>query len=61
MSSKLKDMLFEFVDELEQEYSDLEGIEIKLEHPILDGARQSHANIKEFMLVYLHKEVIPIK
>lgn len=61
MSPKLKDILDNFIDALEQEYGDLEGIEIKLDHPITDGSRQSFADIKEFVVSYLHKEVIPIE
>ncbi len=57
VADKLKDL----VDAIETQYGDIEGFEVRLEHPIVDGKRQAHADIKEFVLIYLHRTEIEIK
>ena len=57
----IKDKLKELIDKMEEEYGELEGFEVRLEHPIVDGQRQSFANIKEFNIYYIHKTQIEIK
>lgn len=58
---ELKDKIRSVIDDLEELYGELQGIEIRLEHPIVGGQRQSFADIKEFNLLYLHREQIEIK
>jgi hypothetical protein len=58
MKKELKELIEVFVDEIEEEFGNLEGIEIKLEHPINEGKTDNIAKIKEFTLYYLHKENI---
>lgn len=58
MGNKIQQKLEELVDELEQEYGNLEGFEVKLEHPVKDGKTEGFAFIKEFSLYYLTKENI---
>lgn len=58
---EIKDKLRELVDEMEELYGELEGFEVRLEHPIVEGQRQAFANIKEFNIIYLHRQQIEIK
>lgn len=60
MNKELKYKLVNFIDQLEENYGDLEGFEVKLEHPIVDGVRQKHANIKEFVIISLHRDEIKV-
>jgi len=61
MSPKLKQKLEDFLDTLETELGPLEGLEMKFDHPIVDEERQSYPDVKEFVIYYLRKEVIPVK
>ena len=54
-NKELLSHLQEFVDKLETYYGDLEGFEIKLKHPIVDGERQRFAEIEEFVIYHLTK------
>ena len=56
-----KDKLIDFIDEFESECGEVEGFEISLEHPIVDGERQGFANIKEFIIKRIVREQIEIK
>lgn len=58
MDKETKEKLQEFVDFLEDKFDELEGFEVKLNHPIQEGQRQSYADIKSFVIYYLHKEEI---
>ena len=53
--------LHELIDAIEEEYGEVEGFEVKLEHPIVEGERQAFANVKEFILVHLHRTEIDFK
>lgn len=55
MKPKLKEKTQDLIDALEEEYGDLEGLEIKLEHPVENGETQKYATLKEVNLYYLHK------
>lgn len=57
---EIKDKLRELIDEMEEQYGELEGFEVRLEHPIVEGQRQTFADIKEFNLIYLHRTQIDI-
>lgn len=57
----IKAKLQELIDKMEEEYGELEGFEVRLEHPIVDGQKQSFANIKEFNIYYIYKTQIEIK
>lgn len=57
----IKAKLQELIDKMEEEYGELEGFEVRLEHPIVDGQRQSFADIKEFNIYYIYKTQIEIK
>lgn len=61
MKPEILRKLQEFIDDYETEYGDIEGFEVKLEHPIVDGDRQEFANIAEFAVIHLKREVIEIK
>jgi len=61
MNEKVLDKLKDFIDAYETEYGDVEGFEISLEHPIVDGERQGYADIKEFIVKRIVKEQIKIK
>lgn len=54
----IKEKLKELIDEMEEFWGELEGFEVRLEHPIVEGQRQSFANIKEFNILYLKRESI---
>ena len=56
MEKNVKAALQEFVDLLETEYGNIEGFEVRVEHPIVDGERQRFADIKEFILIYLTRQ-----
>ena len=56
MNKEVHDKLKEFIDEFETEYGDVEGFEINLEHPIVDGERQEFADIKEFIVKRILKD-----
>lgn len=58
--NEIKDKLRELIDEMEELYGELEGFEVRLEHPIVDGQRQSFADIKEFNILYLNRTQINI-
>ncbi len=53
--------LRELIDEMEELYGELEGFEVRLEHPIVEGQKQSFANIKEFVILHLHRTEIDIE
>ena len=57
---EIKDRLRTLIDDMEEFWGELEGFEVRLEHPIIDGERQSFANIKEFSIIHLHKTQIEI-
>jgi hypothetical protein len=61
MKPETAQKLREFIDALEEDYGNVEGFEVSLEHPILNGERQSFADIKEFVVLYLKREIIEIK
>lgn len=58
---EVKDKLKDLIDGMEELYGELEGFEVRLEHPIVDGQRQGFANIKEFNILYLHRQQIEIE
>ena len=62
MKQEIIGKLIDFIDELETEYGELEGFEVKLEHPIDDDIKdkQGFATIKEFVIYYLQKEKIEL-
>lgn len=55
---EILEKLKEFVDELEGAYGELEGFEVKLNHPVVDGKTQEYGDIKSFVLYYITKEEI---
>jgi hypothetical protein len=61
MNPKVKEALENFIDALETEYGELEGVELKFEHPIVDGNRQVFANVKEFILIHLARTEIKLE
>lgn len=63
MKPEIAEKLREFIDLFEEEYGDVEGFEVKLDHPINEdeGKRQGYADIKEFVVLYLKREIIEIK
>lgn len=60
-SAEVIDKLKDLVDAIETHYGNIEGFEVRLEHPIVEGERQGYANIKEFVLIYLHRTEIEVK
>lgn len=61
MKQELVDKLQDFIDAYETEYGDVEGFEVSLEHPIVDGERQEFADIKEFVIKRIIRQEIEIK
>jgi hypothetical protein len=61
--SKIKDLLNNFIDALEEEYGPVEGFEVRIDHPIIpdEGKRQGFGTVKEFTLIHLTREQIEIK
>jgi hypothetical protein len=57
---EILDKLKELVDLMETQYGNLEGFEVKLDHPIVDGQRQAFADIEEFNILYIHRQQIEI-
>lgn len=53
--------LHDFIDELEKQYGEIEGFEVSLEHPIIDGQPAGFAEIKQFVIKYITREIIDIK
>lgn len=58
---EILDKLKELIDRMEEYYGDLEGFEVRLEHPTVEGQKQEFADIKEFNLLYLHRQQINVK
>lgn len=61
MKQEVHDKLKDFIDAFETEYGDVEGFEVSLEHPIVDGERQEFADIKEFVIKRIIRQEIEIK
>jgi hypothetical protein len=61
MKRETIDKLKDFIDAFETEYGDVEGFEIGLEHPIVDGERQGYTDIKEFIVKRIVREEIKIE
>lgn len=61
MKQEVLDKLKDFIDVFETEYGDVEGFEISLEHPIVDGERQGYADIKEFIVRRIVREEIKLE
>ena len=61
MKSELVSKLQDFIDAFETEYGEVEGFEISLEHPIVEGERQGYADIKEFVVKRIVREEIKVK
>lgn len=57
---EIKDKLRELVDEMEELWGELQGFEVRLNHPVVDGHRQPFADIIEFNIFYLHRQQIEI-
>jgi hypothetical protein len=57
---EIKEKLGDLIDIMEDLWGELEGFEVRLEHPIVDGERQAFANIKEFSITHLYKTQITI-
>lgn len=60
-SAEVIDKLKDLVDAIEDCYGNIEGFEVRLEHPIVEGERQEYANIKEFVLIHLQRTEIEVK
>jgi len=63
MKPELVSKLQEFIDAFETEYGEVEGFEISLDHPIVQGQgiRQDYADIKEFVVKRIVREGIKIE
>ena len=61
MKPELVEQLRQFIDNLEEEYGDIEGFEVFLDHPITDGGvKQEYADIKQFVIKTIRFTEIPI-
>ena len=58
---EIKDKLKDLIDSMEGLWGELEGFEVRLDHPIVGGQRQSFADITEFNILYLHRQQIEVK
>jgi len=61
MKQEVLDKLKDFIDAFETEYGDVEGFEVSLEHPIVDGEIQEFADIKQFSIRRIVREEIKIE
>jgi hypothetical protein len=61
MTKELYTKLTDFIDLLETEYGSLAGVEIKLSHPIVNGAEQGCADIEGVYIHHIIKEEIKLK
>jgi len=61
MKPEVFDKLKDFIDAFETEYGNVEGFEISLEHPIVDGEGQGYADIKEFVVRRIVREEIELE
>jgi hypothetical protein len=61
MKPELVNKLQDFIDAFETEHGEVEGFEISLDHPIVEGERQAYADIKEFVVKRIVREEIKIK
>lgn len=59
--ANIESKLHDLIDAIEEEYGDVEGFEVRLEHPIVGGERRDFANVKEFVLIHLHRTEIDFK
>lgn len=60
MKPELVEQLRQFIDNLEEEYGDIEGFEVLLDHPINDdGVKQGYADIKRFVIKTIQFTEIP--
>ena len=61
-TTKVRDALHDFIDVLETEYGEIEGFEVRLEHPIIpdEGRRQGFGTVKEFVLIHLTRQQLEI-
>ena len=59
--ANVQEKLHNLIDAIEEEYGDIEGFEVKIEHPIVEGERQAFANVKEFVLIHLRRTEIEVK
>lgn len=60
MKPELAEQLRQFIDNLEEEYGDIEGFEVLLDHPIIDGGvKQGYADIKRFVIKTIQLTEIP--
>jgi hypothetical protein len=57
---EILDKLRELIDVMEEHWGDLEGFEVRLEHSIVEGQRQTFANLKEVNIFQLTKTSIEI-
>lgn len=62
LSPNVRTKLDDFIDALESEVGQIEGFEVRLDHPINpeEGKRQGYASIKEFVLIYLTRQTLDI-
>lgn len=61
MKPELVEQLRQFIDNLEEEYGDVEGFEVLLHHPITDdGVKQNYDEIKQFVIKTIQLTEIPI-
>lgn len=61
MKKELVTQLKDFIDALETQYGEIEGFEVSLEHPIIDGQPAGFAEIKQFVIKYITREVIDVE
>lgn len=61
MNDKLLTKLEDLVDAIETEYGDIVGFEVIVEHPIVDGFKQEHADFKEINLYHITKTPLKLK
>jgi len=57
MKREILDKLLEVVDDLETEYGELEGFEIKLDHPVSSGEK-GPTEVSEFVILHLQRTKI---
>jgi hypothetical protein len=61
MNPKVTTALENFADALETEYGELEGVELRFEHPIVEGEPQAFATVKKVTLLHLTRTEIELE
>lgn len=58
MNKEVEQKVKDLVDIVEEQYGNILGIEIGVEHPLVEGEVQDFGDIKEVIIIHKHKTSI---